>query len=96
MSSDAAVQAIYEGMHNVTCLDHGPHCDTYAPQIRDAIRVGLQRAGLGGSTERPFPHGFARVQGRCLACRHSALFLGDGGYVTCGNPCAANELLEQQ
>jgi hypothetical protein len=49
---------------------------------------------------KPFPDGFARVQGRCPACRMSALFLGDGGYITCGNlqctdPCAANELLEQ-
>lgn len=47
----------------------------------------------------PFPRGFPRVQGRCPACKHSALFIGDGGYVTCGNlsctsPCAATNLLE--
>lgn len=50
--------------------------------------------------ERPFPHGFTQVQGRCPACRHSALVLGDGGYITCGNlqctdPCAVNDMLEQ-
>ena len=44
--------------------------------------------------DRPFP----RIQGRCPACRMSALFLGEGGYVTCGhlgckNPCAADDLL---
>lgn len=49
---------------------------------------------------KPFPHGFPRVQGRCPACKRTALFLGDGGYVTCGNlqctdPCAANDMLEQ-
>lgn len=42
----------------------------------------------------------SRVQGRCPACRHSALFLGDGGYITCGNlqctdPEAATDMLEQ-
>lgn len=49
---------------------------------------------------KPFPDGWPRVQGRCPACRHSALFVGEGGYVTCGNlqctdPCAATNLLEQ-
>lgn len=46
MSIDETVQAIYEGMHDATCLDHGPHCEEHAGQIRDAIRVGLLRAGL--------------------------------------------------
>lgn len=49
--------------------------------------------------EQPFPQGFTHVQGRCPACRMSALFLGDGGYITCGNlqcldPCAATDMLE--
>ena len=46
MTTDETVQAIYEGMRDATCLNHGPHCETNAAQIRDAIRVGLQRAGL--------------------------------------------------
>lgn len=46
MTAADAVQAVYEGMHDSTCLRHGPHCERDAPQIRDAIRVGLQRAGL--------------------------------------------------
>lgn len=41
---------------------------------------------------------FPRVKGRCPACGYAALFLGDGGYITCGNlqcgdPCAASDLL---
>lgn len=66
-------------------------------QLLDAYRDAVLHAA---AEPRPFPHGFQRVQGRCPACRMSALFLGDGGYVTCGNlqctnPCAATELLEQ-
>lgn len=39
--------------------------------------------------------GCAKVQGRCPACGCSSLFLGNGGYVTCGllgcpDPTAAN------
>jgi hypothetical protein len=70
--------------------------------IPDSARrlLGLDADLRPAKDDRPFPHGFARVQSHCPACRHSALFLGDGGYVTCGNlncsnPCAANELLEQ-
>jgi hypothetical protein len=61
---------------------------------------GIKLVHKPQQAERPFPDGFQRVQGRCPACRHSALFLGDGGYITCGNlqctdPCAANDMLEQ-
>jgi hypothetical protein len=64
--------------------------------VREAL-LGLVPARR---LDRPFPHGFAQVQGRCPACRMHALFLGDGGYITCGNlnctdPCAANDMLEQ-
>jgi hypothetical protein len=68
----------------------------------DACGVREELLGLvpARQLERPFPHGFTRVQGRCPACRHSALFLGDGGYITCGNlqctdPAAATDMLEQ-
>jgi hypothetical protein len=59
-----------------------------------------RQAVLAERAEAPVPHSFAQVQGRCPACRHHALFLGDGGYITCGNlqctnPCAANDMLEQ-
>lgn len=45
--------------------------------------------------------GYAKVQGRCPACRFSSLFLGTNGYVTCGmltcpDPSAANALLEAE
>ncbi len=41
---------------------------------------------------------FPRVQGACPACGAHALFLGDGGYVTCAvltcsDPCRASRLL---
>lgn len=44
------------------------------------------------------PRAFPTVQGRCPACGLAALFVGDGGYITCGNlpcpdPCAASNLL---
>ncbi len=44
------------------------------------------------------PRAFPRVEGRCPACGLAALFLGEGGYITCGNlpcpdPCAASDLL---
>ena len=47
------------------------------------------------------PAAFGQVQGRCPACGHAALFLGAGGYVTCGSlscprPDAASVLLEQR
>jgi hypothetical protein len=61
---------------------------------------GIKLVHKPQQAERLSPDGFQRVQGRCPACRHSALFLGDGGYITCGNlqctnPCAANDMLEQ-
>jgi hypothetical protein len=47
----------------------------------------------------PVADGFPKVQGRCPACGLSSLFLGSGGYVTCGNlpcpdPCAASRRIE--
>lgn len=83
-----------------------PDAGTFEAETSDVVREqaadDLLDAYRGQilAEPRPFPHGFPRVQGRCPACRMSALFLGDGGYVTCGNlqctnPCAATELLEQ-
>ena len=45
------------------------------------------------------PASFGQVQGRCPACGYASLFLGAGGYVTCGSlscprPDAASVLLE--
>lgn len=47
----------------------------------------------------PVADGFPKVQGRCPACGLSSLFLGNGGYVTCGNlscpdPAAASSRIE--
>ena len=51
------------------------------------------------------PAGYPKVQGRCPACGSETLFLGSGGYVTCGliggrtgggcpDPTAASQALE--
>lgn len=45
------------------------------------------------------PAAFGQVRGRCPACGYASLFLGAGGYVTCGSlscprPDAASVLLE--
>lgn len=39
---------------------------------------------------RAYPH----VQGKCPACGSNSLFLGEGGYVTCGmRPCPQPDLV---
>lgn len=64
------------------------------PQPRD----GAGQPQDGAETPRGPVQGFARVQGRCPACRGASLFLGAGGHVTCSRidcpgPTAADELL---
>ncbi|SDL28672.1 hypothetical protein SAMN05421806_12569 [Streptomyces indicus] len=49
----------------------------------------------------PLAAGLPHVAGRCPACGHSSLFLGDGGYVTCSmrecpQPDAASTVLERE
>jgi hypothetical protein len=47
-NTDVLVQMLYDGLHGSTCADHGPHCDQFKPQLRDAIRVGLNRLAAAG------------------------------------------------
>lgn len=52
-------------------------------------------------TDQPMTKFGPLVQGHCPACQRAALFLGSGGYVTCGNltcpnPSAADDLLHQR
>jgi hypothetical protein len=89
------IAAYYQLRTQLTDAPITPHNEADAAIGRLVDEVRRHDADSG-----PFPHGFARVQGRCPACRMSALFLGEGGYVTCGNlqctdPCAATEMLER-
>lgn len=36
------------------------------------------------------------VQGRCPACKNTTLFLGEGGYVTCGWDACPNRVLADE
>ncbi len=59
----------------------------------------MAAAALGHTADILPPTGFAHVSGRCPACNRTALFLDDGGYVTCSHfdcprPDAAADLLD--
>lgn len=63
-----------------------------------AVHAALDAMPLG---EQQPDRGLTDVQGRCPACGHEGLFLGEGGYLTCPRdtcpqPDAASTLLEQQ
>lgn len=42
-AEDDRVQIAYEALYDALCVNHGEHCRTFEPQIRDAIRVMLWR-----------------------------------------------------
>lgn len=61
--------------------------------------AALAAAALGHTAAILPPTGHHHVSGRCPACNRTALFLGDGGYVTCSHldcprPDAAADLLD--
>ncbi|MER7135337.1 hypothetical protein ABT358_02190 [Streptomyces sp. NPDC000341] len=61
--------------------------------------AALAAAALGYTADIFPPTGYAHVSGRCPACNRTALFLADGGYVTCSHlecprPDAAADLLD--
>lgn len=76
-------------------------------RCRSCDRRGLVPLAAAGQAPAPQPHDQPmtrfgpQVQGRCPACGLASLFVGSGGYVTCGNlPCpepdAASTLLERR
>lgn len=61
--------------------------------------AALAAAALGYTADILPPTGYAHVSGRCPACNRTALFLADGGFVTCSHlecplPDAAADLLD--
>lgn len=60
-------------------------------------REKLTKIGL---VEHGVATGYPWIKGRCPACRWASLFVGAGGFLTCGNlrcpdPMAAGNLLER-
>lgn len=109
-TSDDDDAAQTTGVPPCTCPDGFPKAQHPEPCPLSSEPYATELARIHGTPVTPTPvsetttgdnaPSLTDVQGRCPACGHEGLFLGEGGYLTCPRdtcpePDAASTLLEQ-